>query len=142
MRRRDNAADDLLNLASMRQKPDSTSHLSTAELDPSHIIEVGTGFWPSKTLLSAVELDLFSVLGAESMSGEQVGARLALHPRAIDDFLDALVALGFLERTGRAPTGAIATAPRRRRSSTNTAPPTLGDSSSCATPGSTGSGVN
>jgi hypothetical protein len=90
MSRRRNAAEDLLNLASMRQKRDSTSLPSTAGLDPSHIIEVGTGFWRSKTLLSAVELDLFSVLGAESMSGEQVGARLALHPRAIDDFLDAL----------------------------------------------------
>jgi hypothetical protein len=42
MRRRDNAADDVLNLASMRPKPDSTSLLSTAELDPSHIMEVGT----------------------------------------------------------------------------------------------------
>jgi O-methyltransferase domain/Dimerisation domain len=100
MSRRDNAADDLLNLASMTQKRDSASPLSTAGLDPSHVIEVGTGFWRSKTLLSAVELDLFSVLGAESMSGEQVGARLALHPRAIDDFLDALLALGFLERDG------------------------------------------
>jgi hypothetical protein len=105
MRRRYNAADDVLNLASMRPKPDSTSLLSTAELDPSHIIEVGTGFWPSKTLLSAVELDLFSLIGAESMSGEQVGARLALHPRAIDDFLDALLALGFLERDGQGPNG-------------------------------------
>ena len=105
MRRRRNAADDLLNLASMRQKPDSTPPLSTAKLDPSHVMEVGTGFWPSKTLLSAVELDLFSVLGAESMSGEQVGARLGLHPRAIDDFLDALVALGFLEREGDGPDG-------------------------------------
>jgi hypothetical protein len=105
MRRRGNAADDLLNLASMRPKRDITSLLSTAELDPSHVMEVGTGFWPSKTLLSAVELDLFSVLGAESMSGEQVGARLALHPRAIDDFLDALVALGFLERDGQGLNG-------------------------------------
>jgi hypothetical protein len=41
MRRRRNAPDDLLNLASMRPKPNTTSHLSTAELDPSHIIEVG-----------------------------------------------------------------------------------------------------
>jgi SAM-dependent methyltransferase len=105
MRRRGNAADDLLNLAGMRQKPDSTSLPSTAERDPSHIMEIGTGFWPSKTLLSAVELDLFSVLGAESMSGEDVGARLALHPRAIDDFLDALVALGFLEREGEGTNG-------------------------------------
>ncbi len=81
MSRRGNAADDLLSLAGMRQKRDSTSLVSTAGLDPSHVLEVGTGFWPSKTLLSAVELDLFSLLGAESMSGEEVGARLALHPR-------------------------------------------------------------
>jgi hypothetical protein len=105
MSRRRNAADDLLNIASMRQKRDSTSLMSTAGLDPSHIMEVGTGFWRSKTLLSAVELDLFSVLGAESMSGEQLGARLALHPRAIYDFLDALVALGFLERDGQGTEG-------------------------------------
>ena len=105
MSRRGNAADDLLSLASMRQMRDSTSLLSTAGLDPSHIMEVGTGFWPSKTLLSAVELDLFSHLGAESISGEEVGARLALHPRAIYDFLDALVALGFLEREGEGTNG-------------------------------------
>jgi hypothetical protein len=84
----------------MRQNRNSTSLLSTPELDPSHIMEVGAGFWPSKTLLSAVELDLFSHLGAESSSGEEVGARLGLHPRAIYDFLDALVALGFLEGDG------------------------------------------
>ena len=89
----------------MKQMRDGTSLLSTAGLDPSHIMEVGTGFWPSKTLLSAVELDLFSHLGAESISGEEVGARLALHPRAIYDFLDALVALGFLEREGEGTNG-------------------------------------
>jgi len=43
MSRWGNAADDLLNLASMTQKRESTSLLSTAELDPSRIIEVGTG---------------------------------------------------------------------------------------------------
>jgi O-methyltransferase domain/Dimerisation domain len=79
--------------------------MSNAQLDPSHIMEVGTGFWPSKTLLSAVELDLFSHLGGESMSGEEVGERLALHPRAIYDFLDALVALHFLERDGQGTDG-------------------------------------
>jgi O-methyltransferase domain/Dimerisation domain len=76
-----------------------------SELDPSHIMEVGVGFWPAKTLLSAVELDLFSRLGGASMSGEEVGARLGLHPRAIDDFLDALVALGFLDRDGQGTDG-------------------------------------
>jgi hypothetical protein len=79
--------------------------MSDSELDPSHILEVGVGFWPAKTLLSAVELDLFSLLGGASMSGEEVGARLGLHPRAIDDFLDALVALGFLDRDGQGTDG-------------------------------------
>lgn len=79
--------------------------MSNAQPDPSHIMEVGTGFGPSKTLLSAVELDLFSHLGEKSMSGEEIGERLALHPRAIYDFLDALVALRFLERDGDATDG-------------------------------------
>jgi hypothetical protein len=70
----------------------------------SHVMEVGTGFWSSKTLLSAVELDLFSCLGGESMTGAEVGRRLGLHPRAIHDFLDALVALRFLDRDGEGPT--------------------------------------
>lgn len=70
------------------------------ELDPSHIMQVGMGFWPSKTVLSAVELELFTHLGSESMTGEQIGERLGLHPRSIYDFLDTLVALRFLERDG------------------------------------------
>src|SRR6202790_5214303 len=81
------------------------ARLSDSELDASHLMEVGVGFWPAKTLLSAVELDLFSALGGASMSGEEVGARLGLHPRPLYDFLDALVALRFLERDGQGTDG-------------------------------------
>jgi predicted O-methyltransferase YrrM len=70
------------------------------KLDPSHIMQVGSGFWASKTLLSAVELELFTQLGSESMSGDEIGERLGLHSRAVGDFLDTLVALGFLDRDG------------------------------------------
>src|SRR5436190_21867082 len=38
------------------------------QVDPSHIMEVGMGFWASKTLLSAVELELFTKLGEEPMT--------------------------------------------------------------------------
>jgi hypothetical protein len=68
--------------------------------NPSHIMQVGLGFWPSKTVLSAVELELFTQLGAGELTGEEIGERLGLHPRGIYDFLDALVALKFLERDG------------------------------------------
>jgi SAM-dependent methyltransferase len=74
--------------------------MSNAQLDPSQIMQVGMGFWPSKTLLSAVELELFTHLAAEPMSGEEIGEKLGLHPRAIYDFLDTLVALRLLERDG------------------------------------------
>jgi predicted O-methyltransferase YrrM len=74
--------------------------VSQGELDPSHIMQVGMGFWASKTVLSAVELELFTHLGGETMGGEEIGERLGLSPRAIPDFLDALVALRFLDREG------------------------------------------
>ena len=73
--------------------------------DPSHIMQVGMGFWPSKTLLSAVELELFTQLGSGSMTGEELRERLGLHERGIYDFLDTLVALGLLERDGDGPEG-------------------------------------
>lgn len=75
--------------------------MSLPQLDPAHIMEVGTGFWASKTLLSAVELHVFTHLSAAgSLTGAEVAARVGLHPRATDDFLDALVALRFLDRDG------------------------------------------
>ena len=79
--------------------------------DPSHIMQVGMGFWASKTVLSAVELELFTQLGSESLTGEEVAGRIGLHPRATYDFLDTLVALNFLERHGDGPDGRYANTP-------------------------------
>jgi hypothetical protein len=61
-------------------------------------MQVGLGFWASKTLLSAVEMGLFTELAHRPENLEAVQGRLGLHPRAARDFLDTLVALGFLER--------------------------------------------
>ncbi len=70
-------------------------------MTPEHILQVGLGFWGSKTLLSAVELGVFAELATGPQEGMALAGRLGLHPRSSRDFLDALVALGFLERTGR-----------------------------------------
>jgi predicted O-methyltransferase YrrM len=70
------------------------------EKTPSHILETGFGFWPSKVLLTAVKMEVFTRLGQRSMTGEALGKELGLHPRGTPDFLDTLVALGFLERNG------------------------------------------
>jgi precorrin-6B methylase 2 len=65
---------------------------------PDRIMQTGLGFWASKTLLSAVELGLFTELGRGPLSAEELQSRLGLHTRGVRDFLDTLVALGFLER--------------------------------------------
>jgi len=67
---------------------------------PAKIIQTGLGFWPSKTLLSAIELGLFTELASGPQSFDALASRLRLHARSARDFLDALVALGFLQRTG------------------------------------------
>src|SRR4028118_2085405 len=65
---------------------------------PERILSLGLGFWGSKTLLSAVEIGLFTELAKAPLSFETLTERLMLHPRSARDFLDALVALGVLER--------------------------------------------
>jgi Dimerisation domain len=70
-----------------------------AEVTPDAILQLGFGFWGSKTLLSAVELGVFSELAAAgALDGEARRECLGLHPRSATDFFDALVALGMLER--------------------------------------------
>ena len=70
-------------------------------LTPARIFETGMGFMATKTLLAAIKLELFTLLGANAVPGPAIGERLGLHPRSLYDFLDALVALGFLQRDGQ-----------------------------------------
>src|SRR5262245_56972040 len=61
-------------------------------------MQLGFGYWGSRTLLSAVELGLFTELAKGPLALEDIRARLHLHERSARDFLDALVALGMLRR--------------------------------------------
>jgi hypothetical protein len=70
------------------------------DLTPARIMEVGLAFWPSKTLLSAIELGVFTTLGSRDMTGDELTSALRLHQRANPDLFDTLVALRFLERDG------------------------------------------
>src|SRR5688572_2012263 len=74
--------------------------MTNPPLDPSAILQTAFGFWGSKVLLTAVEFGLFTKLAGRQLTGEDLGAELQLHPRAIADFFDALVAMKFLGRKG------------------------------------------
>lgn len=71
-----------------------------AGTDPSRIMQVGMGFWASKILMVAVNMGLFTLLSGGEASGQDIGKKLGLHQRGLYDFLDTLVALGFLKRQG------------------------------------------
>jgi hypothetical protein len=77
-----------------------TQNLAAGLPTPDHILQIGLGFWGSKTLLSAIEMGLFTELAEGPEQFERLSGRLGLHERSARDFLDALVALGFLKRTG------------------------------------------
>ena len=85
------------------------------EISPDQILQIGFGFWASKTLLSAVELELFSLLADGPKTGIDLQRATGLHPRGTYDFLDTLVALGLLQRDGRGETGKYANTPSTAR---------------------------
>src|SRR5690349_8745684 len=74
--------------------------MSSPPVTPVRILRVGMGFWASKAFLSAVEIGVFTELAKAPGTADELRARLGLHPRGVRDFLDALVAIGFLTRDG------------------------------------------
>lgn len=85
-----------------------------AHLTPANIMQIGTGFWASKILLSAVNFELFTHLAArKSLSGPEIKSILSLESsdRNVYDFLDALLAFGFLTREGIMETARYSNSP-------------------------------
>lgn len=78
----------------------SNAQAQAVALTPDGILQLGLGFWGSKALLSAVELGVFTHLAQGPLPTQTLIERLGLNGRGAGDFLDALVALGMLERGG------------------------------------------
>ena len=66
---------------------------------PDRLDQMIRGYMPSRCILTALELDIFTAVG-EGASAEQVGMRIHANPRAAGMLLNALVALGLLTKTG------------------------------------------
>jgi hypothetical protein len=74
------------------------THSMARDVTPNAIMQLGFAYWGSKTLLSAVELGLFTALANGPLTLDEIRTRFGLHERSARDFLDALVALGMLKR--------------------------------------------
>jgi O-methyltransferase domain/Dimerisation domain len=62
------------------------------------LMAIAYGFRAAKVLLSAVELDVFTVLAEGPLDFDSLRTRVGISERGARDFFDALVALGLLER--------------------------------------------
>lgn len=67
---------------------------------PLLITAIGSAFWATRALMTAVELGVFTCLGDGAKTATELERALGMHHRSSRDFLDALVALQLLNRHG------------------------------------------
>lgn len=72
---------------------------------PDDITDLIRGFWASRVVLTALELDIFTATG-EGGTAKQVAARIQCAVRSTEMLLNALVALKLLNKTGDTYTNA------------------------------------
>lgn len=77
--------------------------MQTNQPTPENIMKIGLGFWASKTLLTAVNLGLFTTLAEKGkLNAAQIKSQYGFKctDRNVYDFLDTLTGFGFLQREG------------------------------------------
>ena len=78
----------------------ATTPPTLAPPTPAPLMQVVSGFWASKTLAAAVELDLFTLLSGRTVEPEELCQLLNIHPRPAEMLLSGCAALGLLEQHG------------------------------------------
>lgn len=69
-------------------------------LDPSHIMQLATGYWESAALFAANEIGLFAVMADGSKTAGEVAESLQADQRGISRLLDACCGLNLLAKQG------------------------------------------
>lgn len=65
---------------------------------PDSIRNLANSFQQSRVILTAIELDIFTVLGKHLMQSEEVAQKINCDTRAVNRLMNALVAIGFLRK--------------------------------------------
>ena len=71
----------------------------TGDITPDDVMLLAVGFQRSRIFLTAYELGLFTALGDESETSEEVAAELGTDARAADRLMNALCVMGLLEKS-------------------------------------------
>jgi SAM-dependent methyltransferase len=68
--------------------------------NPGKLMKISGAYWESFPLHVAVDLDVFTLIGDGSLSGEEIASRWSGNPRSVQTLLDAIAAMGLLEKKG------------------------------------------
>jgi len=72
--------------------------MTRQDLNPEKILKMSGSYWETCTIHAGVKLDIFTLLGSESMTGEQMTKKLNSDTRGTIMLLNALSALDFIEK--------------------------------------------
>ncbi|MBT3217618.1 MAG: methyltransferase domain-containing protein [Proteobacteria bacterium] len=65
---------------------------------PGQILGISGAYWRSSVLHAAVNLDLFTLVGDESLTAPQISSRVGAHERGTATLLNSVVALGLMQK--------------------------------------------
>jgi SAM-dependent methyltransferase len=69
------------------------------EMNPGMLLSVAGSFWQGFTLHAGVKLDVFTLINGEPLSGEDLARKLEGDARGVTALLNALTAMGILEKS-------------------------------------------
>ena len=69
-------------------------------MNPGKLLEISGSYWRTCTLHAGVKLDVFTAMGDEPKSAEVLAEKLSADKRALAMLLNALTAMGLLEKKG------------------------------------------
>lgn len=70
------------------------------DISANNLLNIATGFWASKALASAVELEIFNIMPKQGINIKEVTKELEIQMRPAEMLLTACTALGLLTKKG------------------------------------------
>jgi len=85
-----------------KNQPTANDNHPTVDMHPGRLFEISGSYWQAFALQTGVKLDVFTVIGHETRTGDAIAAQINADTLALSKLLNALAAMGFLEKHGDA----------------------------------------
>ena len=70
--------------------------MNTEEWNPGKLLGISGNYWMSCALQAGVKLDIFTIIGNQPLSGQEIAQKLDGDPRGVTMLLNALAAMNLL----------------------------------------------